>query len=154
MLVFREETCSRTSLTAALTRAGYRLQLDHQFSGAVDINETGLAYWKNIWNFGLMVQQSSDEETISLLKWATVVVLNPVSEGQWCQTHSTKHYDKRGLSDQRKTLYPAVAGLLYHVCATDFNIQTFYVLPTQGIYMFRMHLWTNYHLFQHTILTD
>jgi len=42
--VFREETCSRTSLTAMLTRAGYRLPLDHQFSGAVDINETGFAY--------------------------------------------------------------------------------------------------------------
>jgi len=41
--VFREETCSRTSLAVALTR----LPLDHQFSEAVDINETSFVYRKN-----------------------------------------------------------------------------------------------------------
>jgi len=45
-LVFREETCSGTSLTAALTRAGYRLPLDHQFSEAVDIKRIRLCLLK------------------------------------------------------------------------------------------------------------
>ena len=69
----------------------------------------------------------------------------------WHISKSTKHYDKRGLSDQLNAL---PRGGWVTVCATDFNIQTFYVLPTQGIYVFRVDLWTNYYLFQHAIVTD
>jgi len=67
----------------------------------------------------------------------------------WHIYQSTKHYDKRGLSDK---LNPLPRSGWVSVCATEFNIHSTFC-PHKS-FVLRMDLWTNCNLFQYTILTS